>query len=195
MNILVIRRNDIGDLVVTTPLIQALCRRFPEAWSGALVNSYNARVLEANPDLDEVFVYTKAKHRGSASVWSAYWSTFSLILRLRKLRVDYATLASAAASSKDQMFARRIKFHRSGNEVTRSSVRVLFEAIAFATPAHSCPGPGFPTRSRGPKLYRQKSGGSITGAASLRMRTCGAEPIAQREASARRSRSCPPAGR
>jgi heptosyltransferase III len=107
--ILVIRRDNIGDLVLTTPLIQALRRRFPEAWIGALVNSYNARVLEKNPDLDDVFVYTKSKHRGSASVWSAYWSTFSLILRLRRLRADYAILASPAASSKAQMFARRIR--------------------------------------------------------------------------------------
>jgi heptosyltransferase-3 len=105
---LVIRRDNIGDLILTTPLIHALRQRFPEAWIGALVNSYNARVLESNPDLDEVFVYTKAKHRGSASAWSAYWSTLSLILRLRKLRVDYAILASPAASSKAQMFARRI---------------------------------------------------------------------------------------
>jgi heptosyltransferase-3 len=106
--ILVIRRDNIGDLILTTPLIRALRRRYPQAWIGALVNSYNARVLEANPDLDEVFIYTKAKHRGSASIWSAYWSTISLILRLRKLHVDYAILASPAASSKAQMFARRI---------------------------------------------------------------------------------------
>jgi heptosyltransferase III len=106
--ILVIRRDNIGDLILTTPLISALRRRYPEAWIGALVNSYNARVLEANSDLDAVFIYTKAKHRGSASIWSAYWSTISLILRLRKLRVDYAILASPAASSKARMFARRI---------------------------------------------------------------------------------------
>jgi heptosyltransferase-3 len=105
---LVIRRDNIGDLILTTPLIRALRQRFPEAWIGALVNSYNARVLEANPDLDEVFVYTKAKHRGSGSALSAYWSTLSLIIRLRKLRIDYAILASPAASSKAQMFARRI---------------------------------------------------------------------------------------
>src|SRR3954467_11445146 len=105
---LVIRRDNIGDLILTTPLIRALRQRFPEAWIGALVNSYNARVLEANPDLDEVFVYIKAKHRGSASALAAYWSTLSLIIRLRKLRIDYAILASPAASAKAQMFARRI---------------------------------------------------------------------------------------
>ncbi|MBI3529725.1 MAG: glycosyltransferase family 9 protein [Betaproteobacteria bacterium] len=103
-----IRRDNIGDLILTTPLIHALRLRFPAAWIGALVNSYNARVLEENSDLDEVFIYTKAKHRGSASILSAYWSTLSLILRLRKLRVDYAILASPAASSKAQMFALKI---------------------------------------------------------------------------------------
>jgi len=106
--ILVIRRDNIGDLILTTPLIHALRSRFPAAWIGALVNSYNAKVLEGNPDLDELFVYTKAKHRGSASLWSAYWSTIALIFRLRRIGIDYAVLASPAASSKAQMFARRI---------------------------------------------------------------------------------------
>src|SRR5260221_14123407 len=87
--ILVIRRDNIGDLILTTPLIHALRRRFPKAWIGALVNSYNARVLEGNADLDEVFIYTKAKHRGSASIWSAYWSTVSLILRLSQLHIAF----------------------------------------------------------------------------------------------------------
>ena len=62
--ILVIRRDNIGDLVCTTPLLAALRRRFPAAWIGALVNSYNATVLDRNPDLDEVFVYRKLKHLG-----------------------------------------------------------------------------------------------------------------------------------
>ncbi|MEO8004762.1 MAG: glycosyltransferase family 9 protein [Betaproteobacteria bacterium] len=107
--ILVIRRDNIGDLILTTPLIRALRQRFPKAWIGVLVNSYTAQVLDNNPHIDEVFVYTKVKHRGSASVWSAYWSTLRLILRLRRVRIDYAVLASPAASSKAQMFARRIK--------------------------------------------------------------------------------------
>lgn len=107
--ILVIRRDNIGDLILTTPLIRALRQRFPKAWIGVLVNSYTAQVLDNNPDIDEGFVYTKVKHRGSASIWSAYWSTARLILRLRWARIDYAVLASPAASSKAQMFARRVK--------------------------------------------------------------------------------------
>lgn len=49
--ILVIRRDNIGDLVCTLPLIRALREYFPRAWIGALANSYNRDVLMGNPDL------------------------------------------------------------------------------------------------------------------------------------------------
>ena len=62
MKILVIRRDNIGDLVCTTPLLAALRRAKPGAWIGALVNSYNAPVLERNPDVDAVIPYRKLKH-------------------------------------------------------------------------------------------------------------------------------------
>ena len=62
-SILVLRRDNIGDLVCTTPLIDALRAQLPQAWRGALVNTYNAAVLARNPALDEVFVYEKLKHR------------------------------------------------------------------------------------------------------------------------------------
>ncbi|MES2771423.1 MAG: glycosyltransferase family 9 protein [Pseudomonadota bacterium] len=60
--ILVIRRDNIGDLVCTTPLFSALRKHFPKAHLAALVNSYNAPVLRGNPDLDRVHIYRKAKH-------------------------------------------------------------------------------------------------------------------------------------
>ena len=36
MRILVVRRDNIGDLVCTTPLFAALRRQYPQAWLGAL---------------------------------------------------------------------------------------------------------------------------------------------------------------
>src|SRR5262249_46468920 len=47
--ILVVRRDNIGDLVCATPLLAALRRQFPGAHIAALVNSYNAAVLAGNP--------------------------------------------------------------------------------------------------------------------------------------------------
>ena len=62
MKILVIRRDNIGDLVCTTPLFAALRQHYPHARIDALVNSYNGPVLAGNPDLDHVYVYSKYKH-------------------------------------------------------------------------------------------------------------------------------------
>lgn len=95
--ILVIRRDNIGDLVCTTPLISALRQRFPNAWIGALVNSYNAPVLDGNDDLDEVFIYTKAKHRAAGeSLVGIFWRRWRMMRRLRKLGLDDIIVATTS---------------------------------------------------------------------------------------------------
>ncbi len=93
--LLVIRRDNIGDLVCTTPLIAALRQRFPRAWLGALVNSYNAPVLEGNPDLDEVIAYRKLKHlEPGESAMQALRQRIASMWRLRRMRVDCVILAT-----------------------------------------------------------------------------------------------------
>jgi ADP-heptose:LPS heptosyltransferase len=94
--ILVIRRDNIGDLVCTTPLIAALRERYPAAFLAALVNSYNAGVLDGNPDLNAVYTYTKLKHREAAQSWSsAVVSRVRLLAALRRKRFDTAVLAKS----------------------------------------------------------------------------------------------------
>ena len=107
--ILVIRRDNIGDLVCTTPLISALRRRFPEAWLGALANSYNAPVLDGNPDLDGVFAYTKAKHRESESLPGILWQRLLMMHRLRQMQLDDVIVATPAARPQDIKLARWLK--------------------------------------------------------------------------------------
>lgn len=92
--ILVIRRDNIGDLVCTTPLISALRQHFPAAQICALVNSYNREVLSNNPDIDAVYWYTKGKHAGSfRGELQALWLRVQLIRRLRRMHFDYVILA------------------------------------------------------------------------------------------------------
>ena len=98
LRILVVRRDNIGDLVCTTPLLTALRKRFPEAWIGALVNSYNAPVLQGNPDVSQVFSYRKLKHREAGdTLLSTVWTRFRLIAALRRMKPDYVLLAGNAA--------------------------------------------------------------------------------------------------
>jgi ADP-heptose:LPS heptosyltransferase len=95
MKILLVRRDNIGDLVCTTPLFTALRRRYPEAWLGALVNSYNAPVLDGNPDLDEVVAYTKLKHVAQGeSALGALGRRVAALWNLRRLRLDAVVLAT-----------------------------------------------------------------------------------------------------
>ena len=99
--ILVVRRDNIGDLVCTTPLISALRQRFPDAWIGALVNSYNAPVLRGNPDIDEVFAYRKLKHREENDTLLANLGIrYRMVASLRRKRLDYVVLAGNAARAK-----------------------------------------------------------------------------------------------
>lgn len=98
MNILIIRRDNIGDLVCTTPLIHALRQRYPQARLCALVNSYNAGVLQQHPDVDQVYAYTKAKHRGAGeSLLGVHLRRVKLIVDLWRERFDYAIAVGPGA--------------------------------------------------------------------------------------------------
>ena len=108
--ILIIRRDNIGDLVCTTPLIHALRRHIPDAWLGALVNSYNAPVLDGNPDLDEVFVYTKAKHRGTdQSLPAILWQRLRMMHCLRRMQLDDVIIATTSPQPRVVRLAQWLK--------------------------------------------------------------------------------------
>lgn len=93
--ILVIRRDNIGDLVCTTPMIGILRKRYPDAWIGVLANRYNVAALDGNPDVDETFDYRKAKHRAPGEFRLAIWlETAGLMWRLRRMKIDVAIVAS-----------------------------------------------------------------------------------------------------
>jgi ADP-heptose:LPS heptosyltransferase len=90
--ILVVRRDNIGDLVCTTPLIVALRGRFPDAWIAVLANTYNAPILANHPDIDAVFLYRKLKHGGVGALALAA-ERIRLMRELRAKRIDYVFLA------------------------------------------------------------------------------------------------------
>lgn len=104
---LIIRRDNIGDLLCTTPLIHALRQRYPSARMDALVNSYNAPVLVGNPDLHHVYAYTKAKHREPGeSVIGVYLRRVWLLLTLRRVAYDVVILAGDGNPARQMGLAR-----------------------------------------------------------------------------------------
>lgn len=106
MKILIIRRDNIGDLICTTPLFAAIRRQHPTAYIAALVNSYNAPAIDGNPYLDAIFAYTKGKHAAGESVFQAYLRRAKLLWRLRRMKFDYVLLASSGFAGRSLKLAR-----------------------------------------------------------------------------------------
>jgi heptosyltransferase-3 len=90
VKILVVRRDNIGDLVITTPVFRALRSRFPEARIEVFVNSYNAPVLENHPDVDAVHAYVKSKHRDGGTIVGGWLDRLRQLAHLRDAQFDLA---------------------------------------------------------------------------------------------------------
>lgn len=107
--LLVVRRENIGDLVCATPLIAALRIRFPGAVLDCLVNSYSAAVLHHHPHVDGIHSYVKPRHQGSyQSRLSAGLVRARALWALRQRRYDYAILATADFLEKDIRLLRAV---------------------------------------------------------------------------------------
>jgi heptosyltransferase III len=128
--ILVVQKNNIGDLVLVTPLLGDLRRRFPSARLDVLANSYNAPVLDRNPDVDNVIVHTKRKH--DRTVWQ-WVRAVRQIVQMRATRYDCALLLSGRFSRRYSVVAKlvapaTVAGFRDGG--TQRSCRVLDVSIA-----------------------------------------------------------------
>lgn len=95
MRVLIICRDNIGDTLLTTPLISAL------AGSGqyqvdVLTNNYAAPVLQHNSDIRQLYFYTKLHHREAGQGRLAcLFQRLTLMMTLKKQRYDAVILAKS----------------------------------------------------------------------------------------------------
>lgn len=88
MKILIIRRDNIGDMVCTTPLIAGISEQLKPSRLDILTNSYVAPILRNwNWVISNVFEYQKAKHTRESRVLNLI-DRIRLILRLRQTQYD-----------------------------------------------------------------------------------------------------------
>lgn len=107
--ILIVRRDNIGDLICTLPLISAIRQLNPAAQIDILVNSYCAPVVVGNTDLDHVYIYTKAKHKDPGeSTLGVYWRRLCLTLKLRFTRYDWLVLANVSCQPRPLRWAKQL---------------------------------------------------------------------------------------
>lgn len=94
-NILIIRRDNIGDLVCTTPLIEGVKKAYPMANVYLLINSVSQDVIKNNPYIYRTYVYRKAKHRAkNQTALGVYLERAAIFLKLRSIHFDAVILAN-----------------------------------------------------------------------------------------------------
>lgn len=97
MKILILKRDKIGDLLLTTPMLWHLRQAMPQAEIHLLANSYNAWVVADNPNITRLWIYrrTKAGNRiDFAAVLQQLWQQ----LQLRHQHFDVAIVAGGEFS-------------------------------------------------------------------------------------------------
>lgn len=92
--ILVIRPDHLGDVLFTTPALRALRRSRPQAHITALVGPWAARVLQGNPNVDEVLTcpFPGFTRQPKGNVFAPYRSLNDYAKKLRRLRFDAALI-------------------------------------------------------------------------------------------------------
>ncbi len=101
---LVIRTDRIGDVVLSTPVLEAIKSRFPESHLAMLVSSYAADVIKNNPNLDDVIIDDhKNCHKGIKGF-------FKLVKAIRERKFDVSILLRPTLRLAFLLFLARIKY-------------------------------------------------------------------------------------
>jgi ADP-heptose:LPS heptosyltransferase len=109
-NILIVRQDNIGDLVCTLPLIAGLRHTFPNASIEVLCTSYNRAILAGNPHVDAVHTYAKRAHHSTTfALIAGSLEKVLLIAKLRRRRFDVAIAASTPSRPRIASLIRMIR--------------------------------------------------------------------------------------
>lgn len=88
--ILVIQPDHIGDVLLATPMVRALRRRFPDSKIDILVGSWAEEIVAHNPDIDDVIVLNFNQFKRGRQSDSEKWHTF---FQVRATKYDLAVMA------------------------------------------------------------------------------------------------------
>ena len=103
MKILVVKRDKIGDLLLTTPFIAHLARALPQAAIHVLANDYNAFVVAGNRDVARTWVYRRTRHAGGVRIGAA----LGQVRQFFALRAEGFDVAIAAGGEESPRAIRR----------------------------------------------------------------------------------------
>lgn len=96
-NILIIRLGLLGDMMCTTPMLEAVKTHFPKGRLCLLSNEYNRPVIARNPFVDQIYTYihTKDRHRNPRSgLFASLLDAWRLKRSLKRERFDWIVVCN-----------------------------------------------------------------------------------------------------
>lgn len=104
--ILLVRNDNIGDLICTTPAIEALRKKYPHNQIDIVVNSYNFSAIYHNPFVNKIYCYTKPKHKKSIlEKLEAGWGKLKILLTIRREKYDVVVVFRSDYSKSAELFS------------------------------------------------------------------------------------------
>ena len=107
MKVLVVKRDKIGDLLLTTPMLAHLKASRPQAEVHVLANDYNAWVVERNRHIDRLWVYRRVRHAGRVRLGAAVQNVW-LNFALKRQRYDWVIVGNGEESPRAVARARSV---------------------------------------------------------------------------------------
>ena len=89
LRVLIVKRDKLGDLLLTTPVLARLASAVPQAEIHLLANDYNAWVVEGHPALVRTWTFPRVRDGGRLRLAAAA-AQLPLAYRLRQQRFDWA---------------------------------------------------------------------------------------------------------
>lgn len=104
--ILLVRNDNVGDLICTTPAIEALRKKYPNAKIDIVVNSYNYDAIYKNPFINTIYCYTKPKHKKSiVEKISAGIGKLKILFDIFKEKYDAVIIFRSGYSKSAELFS------------------------------------------------------------------------------------------
>jgi ADP-heptose:LPS heptosyltransferase len=104
--ILLVRNDNVGDLICTTPSFEALRKKYPNNQIDIVVNSYNYSAIDKNPYVNKIYCYTKPKHKkGLLEKIKAAFGKLKILIDIRKEKYDVVVVFRSDYSKSAELFS------------------------------------------------------------------------------------------
>ena len=110
-NILVIRLGLLGDMMCTTPMLEAIKKHFPRGRLCLLSNEYNRAVVARNPFIDQIYTYIHTKDRKRnprAGFFASLFDAWRLKRNLKHERFDWIIVCNGGFNKPSVRIAQRL---------------------------------------------------------------------------------------